>query len=120
MQGGVEIAAFQFPMRGSHTSFQPIADGMLDGDVGLLPIQLGWNGHFFQPRLARPPAKAAHEIGGGSERVRRGVDEIDAPIAIIINALGEVEGGQELELPQFPRPRPAHLFELKIAARDDA
>ena len=42
---------------------------MLDGEVGLVPGEVGGHAHLLQPGLAALPAEEDDEVGGGGDHV---------------------------------------------------
>jgi hypothetical protein len=93
---------------------------MLDGEVGLFPIEIRRHDHFLQPRLTAFPAEALQVLAGRGQRVRRAPDEIAAAVAVEIDRVLDIVRGQELHLAKLAGPWPAHLGGREIAALDDA
>ena len=92
---------------------------MPDGEVRLVPRQVGRHPHLLQPRLAPPPAQMHQEIGRGSDHIGHAGDQVAAAVAVIVHRVVEVVRRQELRLPQLAGPRADHLLGREVAAVDD-
>ena len=102
-----------------HAPCRPLRQRQLDREVRLIPRQRLRDAHLLQPRLAALPAEALDIVSRRSERVGRRVQQIDAPVAVEVDAEVEVALGDELKLAELTRPRSAHFGDGKIAAVDD-
>ena len=93
---------------------------MLDGEVGLLPRQVGRHVHLLQPGLAALPAEADQEVGAGGERIGDAVDQIAAAVTVEVHGVLEIVGRRELQAAEFAGPVADHAVDGLIAALDDA
>src|SRR5581483_1543927 len=73
---------------------------------------------LLDPGLAALPAVGGKKIGAGGEHVGGAGEKVDLAVAVEIDAVVEIVRGQELELAELARPRPAHLVGGEVAAVD--
>ncbi len=82
---------------------------MLDGEVGLVPGEVGGHAHLLQPGLPALPAEEDDEVGGRGDHVGHAAHQIAPAVAVVVHRVLEVVRGQELRLAELAGPGADHL-----------
>src|SRR3984885_14332862 len=104
----------------------PVGELLGEGGDGLgvdlrrVPLQQHLEiGRAFAPRLAALPAVAFEIIRRRGQHVRHAVDEVAAPVAVVVDGEFQIGRRQELGLPDLAGPGAVHVGRRHVAAVDD-
>src|SRR5690606_3994196 len=76
-------------------------------------------GHFVAPGAARLPAVLVQQVGGGGQRVGYRVPDVAPAVAVDVDGIGLVAGGNELGVAHSARPRSLQVALVDVAALQD-
>ncbi len=75
--------------------------------------------HLLDPRLVRAPAEVLHVVRRRADDVVVVGEQVDTPVAVIVDGVVEIARRQELRLPDLTGPRADHAGRAHVAAIDD-